>query len=45
MAKKKKKYCKAIKPFTYKGKFYEVGSGMYLTVKQMEVLINKNLIK
>jgi len=42
---KKKTYCKAIKPFTYKGKFYEVGSGLYLTLEQKRILINKNLIK
>lgn len=45
MAKNKKKYCKANRPFTYKGKFYEVGSGLYLTEKQREILISKNLIK
>jgi len=42
---KKRKYCKALRPFTYKGKFYEVGSGMYLTPEQKEILINKYLIK
>jgi len=42
---KKKTYCKAIKPFKYKGKFYEVGSGLYLTLEQKRILINKNLIK
>lgn len=45
MAKKKKKYYKVIKPFTYRGKFHEIGSKIYLSLEQKEVLINKNLIK
>jgi len=46
MAKKsKKKYYKVVKPFTYKGKFHEVGTKIYLDEKNKEVLININLIK
>jgi len=45
MAKRKKKYCRAIRPFTYKGKFYDTGSGLYLNPKQKESLINSKLIK
>ena len=45
MAKRKKEYCRAIRDFTFKGKFYEKGSGLYLTPIQKEILINSNLIK
>jgi len=45
MAKKKKKYYKVARPFTLKGKSYEVDSKIYLTLIQKEILINKNLIK
>jgi hypothetical protein len=45
MGKRKKKYCKAIQPFTFREKFYEIGSGIYLTSKEREVLIDINLIK
>ena len=45
MAKRKKEYCRAITKFTFKGKFYEKGSGLYLTADQKKILINSNLIK
>lgn len=45
MAKKKKKRYAVNKPLTYKGKFYEVGKSIYLTIEEEKVLINKNLIK
>jgi len=45
MAKRKKEYCRTIRNFTYKGKFYEKGSGLYLTAEQKEILINSNFIK
>lgn len=45
MAKEKKKYYKVVRPFTLKGKFHEIGSRIYLSLRVKEILINKNLIK
>lgn len=42
---KKKKYYEVIKPFTMRGKIRETGSKIFLSDKQKEILINKNLIK
>lgn len=40
-----KKYYRVEKDFTYRGKFREKGSRIYLKEKESEVLINQNLVK
>lgn len=42
---KKKKYYEVIRPFTMKGKFKETGSKIFLSDREKEILMNKNLIK
>jgi hypothetical protein len=45
MSKSRKKRYRIIEQFTYKGELREPGKGIYLSNKESEILINKNLVR